>query len=334
MTAGRLFPTAPPERLAVLRILVGAFAVAYLLISARGFLSLADADPQRFEPIGVLTLTTRPMADAVLVSAYAVAVIAGLGFTIGMCFRVAGPLFAGLLFALCTYRSSWGQILWLENVMVMHVAIIGCSRAADALRWSPRGRSAPRNRPPSEAYGVPVRLAALVMVATYLLAAVAKFRLGGLAWVTSDSLRNHVAATAVRAELLNVPASPVGRWLVGHGWLFRPMAAGSALLELASPLALIGGRLRTAWVALAWLMHVAIAALMFVVFPYPLFVVAFAPFYDLEHLVGAWDRRHNRRSRQGVGEVGPTFTETTDQVTLTRSLPRLPPLNMNWSASG
>ncbi len=295
MTAGRLFPTAPPARLAVLRILVGTFAVAYLLINARGFLSLADADPPRFDPVGVLSPMTRPVADAALVSAYAVAVIAGLVFTIGMWFRVSGPLFAVLLFALCTYRSSWGQILWLENVMVMHVAIVGCSRAADALRWSPRGHSAPRSRPSSEAYGVPVRLAALVTVATYVLAAVAKFRLGGLAWVTSDSLRNHVAATAVRAQLLNVPASPVGRWLVGQGWLFPPMAAASVLLEIASPLALIGGRLRNAWVALAWLMHVAIAALMFVVFPYPLFLVAFAPLYDNEHLVTAWNRRRNRR---------------------------------------
>jgi hypothetical protein len=296
MTAGRLFPTAPPERLAVLRILVGVFALAYLLINAPGFLSLADADPQRFEPVGVLFPMAEPPPDAVLVGAYAVAVAAGLGFTFGVWFRATGPLFALLLLALCTYRSSWGQILWLENLMVMHVAIIGCSRAADARRWSPQGCSAARSCPPSEAYGVPVRLAALVTVATYLLAAAAKFRIGGLDWVTSDSLRNHVAATAVRAELLGSPSSPVGRWLVTYGWLFPPMAAGSVLLELASPLALIGGRWRNAWVLLTWLMHVAIALVMFVVFPYPLWLVAFAPFYDLEHLAAAWDRRADRRA--------------------------------------
>ncbi len=298
MTSGRLVPTAPPERLAVLRILVGGFAVVYLLIGAPGFLSLADADPRRFEPVGVLAPLTRPVAAGVLVVAYTVAVVAGVGFVIGLWFRAAGPLFAVLLLVLCTYRSSWGQILWLENLMVIHVAIVGCSRSADARRWSP-GRTPP-SHPPSEAYGIPVRLAALVTVATYLLAAVAKFRLGGLDWVTSDSLRNHVATTAVRAELLGVPASPVGRWLVGYGWLFPPMAAGAVLLELVSPLALLGGRLRNAWVATTWLMHVAIALLMFVVFPYPLAAVAFAPFYDLEQLAVTWDRR-----RHG-GQTSPT----------------------------
>jgi hypothetical protein len=309
MNPSRLFPAAPPERLAVLRILVGVFAVAYLLINGPGFLSLADADPRRFEPVGVLTIATHPPPDFIVLGAFAVAVVSGIGFVAGLWFRVIGPLFALLLLALCTYRSSWGQMLWLENLMVLHVAIVGCSRSADARRWSLRrdGSTAGRTSATSvsEAYGVPVRLAALVTVATYVLAAVAKFRIGGLAWATSDSLRNHVAATAVRAELLDAASSPIGRWLVQYGWPFPVMAAASVLLELASPIALVGGRLRDAWVVLTWMMHVSIAALMFVVFPYPLWVVAFAPFYDLEHLSTAWDRRRERRHRPVADGMGP-----------------------------
>jgi hypothetical protein len=41
---------------------------------------------------------------------------------------------------------------------------------------------------------------------------------------------------------------------------------------------------RDAWVVAAWLLHAGVAALMFVVFPYPLFLVAFAPFFRLERL--------------------------------------------------
>ena len=100
----------------------------------------------------------------------------------------------------------------------------------------------------------------------------------------SDSLRNHVAGSVARAELLDAPASPVGRWLVAYEWVFPPMAVAAVVVELASPIALVKGRLRDIWVASAWLMHVSIALLMYVVFPYPLFLVAFAPFYDLEHL--------------------------------------------------
>jgi hypothetical protein len=41
---------------------------------------------------------------------------------------------------------------------------------------------------------------------------------------------------------------------------------------------------RDVWVVAAWLLHAGVAALMFVVFPYPLFLVAFAPFFRLEQL--------------------------------------------------
>jgi len=45
------------------------------------------------------------------------------------------------------------------------------------------------------------------------------------------------------------------------------------------------------WVVLTWTMHVAVAALMFVVFPFPLSGVAFACFYRLENLPSTL-RRH------------------------------------------
>jgi hypothetical protein len=194
------------------------------------------------------------------------------------------PLFALLLLALSTYRSSWGQVLWLENVMVVQVLIVGFSRSADALAWRPGRRRPSAGKDAGEAYGVPVRLAAVVTVATYLLSVLAKFRLGGTAWMFSDSLRNHVAGSVARAELLDAPAPPLGRWLVAYEWVFPPMAVLAVLVELASPIALVKGRLRDIWVASAWIMHVSIALLMYVVFPYPLFLVAFAPFYELEHL--------------------------------------------------
>ena len=54
--------------------------------------------------------------------------------------------------------------------------------------------------------------------------------------------------------------------------------------------------MRNAWVVAAWLLHAGVAALMFVVFPYPLFLVAFAPFFRLERLTGV--RRYlNQRTR-------------------------------------
>ena len=140
-----LFPSAPPERLAVLRVLSGAFALGYIVIRARAFLSLADADPSRFEPVGVLSPLGSPVPAGVLLGCFAAAVVAGIAFVAGAWFRMSGPLFALLLLALSTYRSSWGQVLWLENVMVLQVLIVGFSRSADAIAWRPGGR-APRTR--------------------------------------------------------------------------------------------------------------------------------------------------------------------------------------------
>ena len=197
--AGWFFPSAPPQRLAVLRVLVGVFALFYVLIRARVYLSLAAADPSRFEPVGLLSLLPAPVPAGVLVGCYAVAVAAGIGFVTGSWFRVSGPAFGLSLLALSTYRSSWGQILWLDNVMVLQVMIVGFARSADALSWRParRGVRAESDRSvahldASETYGVPVRLAALVTVATYLVAAVAKIRLAGMAWITSDFKQGHL----------------------------------------------------------------------------------------------------------------------------------------------
>jgi hypothetical protein len=106
-----------------------------------------------------------------------------------------------------------------------------------------------------------------------------------------DSLRHHIAYSAARLELLGGTPSPLARPVVEQAWLLPPMAAASVAIELAAPVALLGRWPRTAWVASAWAMHAAIAALMLVTFPYPLFLVAFAPFFELERVVGWWRER-------------------------------------------
>jgi HTTM domain len=280
---GWLFSAAPPERLAVLRILVGAFSVVYLLVRLPAFLALADTSAERFDPVGVLVLLDGPLPDAALRALLALALALGLAFTAGLWFRVTGPAFALGLLVLGTYHSSWGQLLHFENLMVLQVLIVGLARSADVL--SVDARRYPSIHPPDIRYGWPVRLAALVTVVTYVLAGLSKLRIGGIDWAFGDTLRNHVAYSAARLDLLGGTPSPIGERLVASAWLFPPLAAASILIELSAPVALIGGRIRTCWVAAAWLLHAGIAALMFVVFPYPLFLVAFAPFYRLERLI-------------------------------------------------
>jgi len=75
------------------------------------------------------------------------------------------------------------------------------------------------------------------------------------------------------------------------------------VLELAAPTAFIRGRPRDIWVVAVWTMHVAIVATMLIAFPYPLFVVALAPFYRLERLAQVPMLWHAR----GRGSERPTY---------------------------
>jgi len=275
-------PVAPARRLATLRTLVAAFGLAYLLIRLPVFIGLADNRPSRFDPVGPVSMLSSPLPDWVLYLVIASAIGSATGVLIGYRYRLVGPMFAASVVLLLTYRSSWGQILWFEIVFALHALIIGLSPAADVLSLDGRRRaSAPA---PHQRYGWPVKLAAIVTVTTYFVSAIAKLRIGGVDWVAGDSLRNHIAFSAARLDVFGATSSPLADPFVARAWLAPIMAATALALELAAPLALLGGRLRTWWVVGTWSMHLLIAATMFIVFPYPLFAVAFAPLFPLERL--------------------------------------------------
>ncbi len=274
---------APPERLATFRILLGTFTLCYLLIRLPVFLALADGRPSRFEPVGLLSPLTAPLPGAVIDVMVAAAVVSAGAFTVGWRYRLSGPLLAVLMLVLGSYRNSWGQLLHFENLLVLHLVVVGLSPAAAA--WS---RDAGDERPPaSSRFGWPLRLASTITVVTYVLAGLAKLRYGGLDWMLGDTLQNHVAFTATRLELLGGSPSPLATSIVDQAWLFPPLGVATVGVELGAPLALVLPSLRRWWVVSAWLMHVGILGLMLIVFPYPLFGLAFAPLYRLERLVPA-----------------------------------------------
>ena len=293
------FGPAPALRLARLRVLTGAFATGYLLVRLRVFLTLGDGTDRRdFEPVGVLWWLQRPLAPEIVRGLVAVTLILGVGFVLGVAFRIVGPLFAAALLVVTTYHSSGGQLLWFENLFVLHVLIVGMSRSADTFSLTPRGSPAPID---DVRYGWPVRLAAVTTVLTYLLAGLAKLRIGGIGWMNGDSLRNHVAYSAARLRLLGGTPSPLAGVLVDHVWLFSPLAVMTIVIELGAPIALVGRRCRWIWVAATCMMHVAILATMYVVFPYPLSLIAFAPLFELESgRVHEGTRRHAWLSTTGT----------------------------------
>ena len=286
-----LLAPAPPERLAVLRVLVGGYCLGFLVIRFPGFLATARLPERQFEPVGVLTWMPASVATTVFVAVAMVTVVAGVAFVCGWRWRLSGPAFAVLFLAVTTYRYSFGHVLHTEHLASLHLIVIGCSAAAGF-----------RGHPAHARFGWPVRVLALLTVTTYVLAGVAKVRNGGVDWLVGDVLRNQVAYDNLRKELLGDLHSPLGGWLVGYAWVFVPLAMLSVAVELGAPVALAGGRLRTIWVALAWSFHVGITALMAIVFPYHLLGIAYAPLFRCERL-WRW------RSAPVDGEVGAPSLE-------------------------
>jgi hypothetical protein len=276
---------APAQRLAACRIVLGVFVVSYLILRLPVFLELATRSGPSFDGVGVMGLVDGPLPPSVVRATLVLALVSGVAFVAGWRFRITAPVFAACVLLLTSYRSSWGQMLHFENVFVLHLFVVGLSPAADA--WSLDERSGRRRAAVGgPAYGWPLQLAAVVVVTTYVIAGIAKLRYGGVDWLLGDTLRNHVAYSAVRLDLLGSSPSPFAEWLVPYGWLFPPMAITSVVLELAAPFALLSRRFRNVWIPAIWLMHVGIFALMLVGFPYPLFLAAFAPFVRLERVPG------------------------------------------------
>lgn len=261
--------------LGTVRLALGVFAVGYVLVRLPVFLALADASAVRFEPVGVLALLRDPLPGWVVEALAVGTVVLGVPFALGRGVRWTGPLFAMAFLLLTTYRSSWGQLLWFENLPALHLLVVGFSRSADAV--VPGRRRAGPEPAPAVAYGLPIRLAALVTVTTYVLAGVAKVRLGGSGWLDGETLRSHVAYSAARLEALGATPSPFARPFARAGLLVGVAAVVTVVAELGAPLALLGRRLAVGWIAVMWSLHAGIAVTMFVVFPLPLVGLAFLP---------------------------------------------------------
>ena len=122
--------------------------------------------------------------------------------------------------------------------MVLQALIVGFAAAPTPSR----SRLRPPPAPPSPAYGGPLRLAALVLVSTYVLAGVAKLRRAASAGCSATPSATMSPPPPCGRTSSARPSSPIGTWLVQHAWLFPPLALATLVLELGAPVALFGGR--------------------------------------------------------------------------------------------
>jgi hypothetical protein len=276
----------------MVRILVSTYAVVWLTGALGGLLGLVDADAARWQPVGLFAPFDRPPPAGVVIALIAVTFIGGVAFAAGAGARISGPVFAAAFILVATYRSSWGQIFHTDDLVALHLVVLAVASSARAWSWDARRTDPP---PPDARFGWPLRLMSMVTVSTYVLAGVAKLRTSGLDWVTGTVLRDQIAQDNLLKELFGAPSSPLAGPLLGHTWLFPPLAAFAVVVELGAPVALLGGRWRNAWVAAAWVFHLGILVLMTTFFPCPLSLVAFASMFAVERLPRTLAERWRRR---------------------------------------
>lgn len=249
-----------------LRIGVTGFALVYLVVRAPHLWDvarLAVTAPDGWDPVGPLVWWSSPWSPSVVRAALVLTIPVAALATWGRWWRFTGPATAIGVLVLTSYRSSWGQIFHTENLLVLHLAILGVAAAFDG------------DRPGRRTADLPAQAMQVVVVVSYVLAGVAKLRTSGLAWLDGDALASQVAHDNLRKVLVGDWYSPLGAWALDHVWIFGPLAVVSLAVELGAPVVFLGGRVRTAWVAAAWLFHVGVLALMAILFPYQLSGVAY-----------------------------------------------------------
>ena len=271
---------APAERLAAFRLLTGLFALGFLVVRLPYFVDVTRLDPSRWDPPGVLAVLDAPLAPSLAQAILAVTLAVGVAYTAGWRYRISGPAFAILLLGVLTYRNAWSHLFHADNLLALHVVIVGLAPAADA--WSVDARARADSATADVRYGWPLQLAALVTVFTYVVTGIAKLRYAGGGWLSGDTLIHQIAFDNARKKVLGSVYSPFAGALVAHPGFIRPFAPLTVLVELGAPIALVSRRWATTWITSAWVLHAGIVALMAITFPYPLSLVAFAPLLDCE----------------------------------------------------
>ena len=287
---------APARRLAMLRIMVGAYALAYLAVRFPHFVNVSSMSPTQWKPVGPVALLADPLPYALVILIAAVAVPLGVAYVAGWRFRFTGPAFALALMWVTSYRNSWSMVFHTENLIVLHVLVLSVAPSADAISADARRRGTAIDDTPSSWYGWAIRLLCAVTVTTYFIAGWSKLHNAGWGWVTSDTLRMYVAYDNLRKVELGAGYSWLGSTLAQQGWLFPPLAAVSLAVELGAPFVLLHRRLARLWAAVAWGFHVGVLVLMAIMFHYQVVGFAYASFFDVEKLHDRWLAWRQKRS--------------------------------------
>lgn len=297
------FSEAPPERLGVIRILIGLYALYYIGTRFDMLMEMAVLSPSLFDPVGAAWFLDSPLSVLVVKTIVIATLALNVLFILGWKFRYTGPLFSVLLLFVFCYRNSWSMVYHSHNVLVFHILILGFTASADSVSLdalkrsrivtgllSRAERAKPRVIAPSWRYGWPVMLMCAVTVIAYFLAGYAKVESElGWGWMGGEILRSQIAVDGLRKEVLESGAPGLVYFLYNEVYIFTLLGVTAFVLELGAPLALANRRIGKIWAVTTFMMHWGIFFIMGIKFRYQMSGILFAPFFDMEKVL-TWFR--------------------------------------------
>lgn len=183
-----------------------------------------------------------------------IAAAALLGALIGVFPRLCSFIAALLLYHLAPLDGIiWNSTPMAGGLTMPTLALLLCAVApsGDALSWRARGATQR-----SWAYGWPLRLLQVWLIQVYFFAALAKVRLNGLGWASSENMSNWLYAFTQSEG--HAVYSQLGGWIAAQPWLAGAVGAGTLVFEFGVIVALFSARWRPWVAASAVLFHVGI----------------------------------------------------------------------------
>lgn len=251
-----LFASASPLNLGVLRI--AAFGMLLYLLRTEKILYYASWSRDMYEwpVLANWFYKFLPITPEVVAPALTVALISTCMAIIGLFSRTSAIVSILLGYYLIGIPQLSGKVNHLHHVLLIAL-IVACSRCGDALsidslwraiRRADRGEVAPIGR--AVRYGMPIRMAMLVLATVYFFPGFWKIASNGPAWVFSNNLENHMYQKWFELEYY-VPPIPLHKapFSGPGGALF------AVVFELGLPLALLWRPTRALWGAMGITFH-------------------------------------------------------------------------------
>ena len=270
-----LFAPLPRGRIAWLRTAGYLFIPFDILWATRWVADHADVPGRLYHPLTVGRLLDLPAPGpvSVRVTMYLLLVLSVIAAA-GRSPRALGTAVAVLYGWWMIIAMSYGKVdhdRYAYLVLLAVLPTVGRARHGDTTADAESGWA--------------LRCVQLAVVATYFLAAFAKFRFGGWNWATGATLSYAILrrGTFLADPLLQWPAVVVA------------MQWGILMFELATPIMLKGGRVARRFVVFLYGFHLAsYLGIKIMFWPH---IVALLAFVELERLPGWWARRRTSAER-------------------------------------